>query len=90
MEYMRFGRCEGFCVILNKMLVVSRRYVPMFWKISTGLILGDNCWGSEVKVWFLKEGCNECIFIGFWKRTGFEGFTEYIIKRNSEGFSDFI
>ena len=41
-EDMRFGRYEGFCVILNKMLVNSRRFVLMFWKISTRLILSDN------------------------------------------------
>ena len=30
-EDMRFGRCEGFCVILNKTLVVSRRFVPKYY-----------------------------------------------------------
>ena len=34
-------------LIFDKTLVVSRRFVPKFWKISTGLRLDDNCWGSE-------------------------------------------
>ena len=42
-----FGRCEGFCAILKKKLIISLRLVLKFSKISTGLILGDNCWGSE-------------------------------------------
>ena len=40
---MDLGRCEGFCLIFNMKLVVSRRFVPKFSKISTGLILDDNC-----------------------------------------------
>ena len=42
-EDMRFGISEGLFVILNKKLVVSLGLFPQFCKISTGLILGDNC-----------------------------------------------
>ena len=87
---MRFGRYEGFCVILNR-LVISRRFVPRFWRLLVDLILGGVIIEAlRVKVFFLKEGHIECMFVGCWKSAGFEGFTEYIIKRDTEEVRDFL